>query len=74
LGRLAPLPSRKVLCAPESFGFEAIRQRGSHIVMRHPDGRTTVVPIHTGEDIGRGLLRKIIRDARLDVEEFLRHV
>jgi len=42
--------------------------------MRHPDGRTTVVPIHTGEDIGRGLLRKIIRDARLDVEEFLRHV
>ena len=42
--------------------------------MRHPDARTTVVPIHTGEDIGRGLLRKIIRDARLDVEEFLRHV
>ena len=74
MGRLAPLPSRKVLRAPESFGFEAIRQRGSHIVMRHPDGRTTVVPIHTGEDIGRGLLRKIIRDARLDAEEFLRHV
>ena len=74
MGRLARLPSRKVLHAPESFGFEAIRQRGSHIVMRHPDGRTTVVPIHTGEDIGRGLLRKIIRDARLDVEEFLRHV
>jgi len=44
------------------------------MLMRHPDGRTTVVPVHPGEDIGRGLLRKIIRDARVDIEEFLRYV
>lgn len=41
--------------------------------LRHPDGRATVVPVHPGEDIGRGLLRKIIRDAGVDVEEFLKH-
>ncbi len=42
--------------------------------MEHPDGRTTVVPIHPGEDIGRGLLRKIIRDAQVDEDEFLASV
>lgn len=74
MSRLAPLSPRKVLRALEALGFRAVRQRGSHVVMRHLDGRTTVVPVHSGEDIGRGLLRKIIRDARVDVEEFLRHV
>lgn len=72
--RLNPLPARKVRRALETLGFQAIRQKGSHVVMRHPDGRTTVVPVHPGEDIGRGLLRKIIKDARVDAEEFLRHV
>jgi len=42
--------------------------------MQHPDGRTTVVPIHPGEDIGRGLFRKIIRDAHVDEDEFLEPV
>jgi predicted RNA binding protein YcfA (HicA-like mRNA interferase family) len=42
--------------------------------MQHPDGRTTVVPIHPGEDIGRGLLRKVIRDAQVDEDEFLESV
>ena len=39
--------------------------------LRHQDGRTTVVPYHKGEDIGIGLLRKIMRDACLNREEFL---
>jgi predicted RNA binding protein YcfA (HicA-like mRNA interferase family) len=40
--------------------------------LKHPDGRVTVVPVHKGEDIGKGLLRKIIKDARLSREEFLK--
>lgn len=51
-----------------------LRQKGGHIFMRHPDGRTTVVAYHKKEDIGRGLLRKIIRDAKMSVEEFMRLV
>ena len=39
--------------------------------MRHLDGRSTMVPFHKGEDIGRWLLRKIIRDTKLTVKEFL---
>jgi predicted RNA binding protein YcfA (HicA-like mRNA interferase family) len=38
--------------------------------MKHPDGRATAVPIHTGEIIGPGLLRAILRDAKLSAEEF----
>jgi predicted RNA binding protein YcfA (HicA-like mRNA interferase family) len=38
--------------------------------MRHPDGRTTVVPIHAGETGGPGLMGKILRDCGLTREEF----
>ncbi len=35
------------------IGFAPQRQNGSHVFLKHPDGRTTVVPIHSGETIGR---------------------
>jgi predicted RNA binding protein YcfA (HicA-like mRNA interferase family) len=69
--KLGPLPARKVVRALEQFGFLPHHQRGGHLVLKHPDGRTTVVPVHPSEEIGPGLLRKIIRDAGVPVEEFL---
>jgi len=69
--RLIPVQARFVIKALEKIGFERKRQRGSHLFMEHPDGRCTVVPIHKGEDIGRGLLRKILNDVELDVATFL---
>lgn len=57
--------------ALQKAGFDVVRRKGSHVLVRHPDGRTTVVPVHKGEDLGRGLLRKIIHDADLTKEEFL---
>ena len=50
-------------------GFEAVRVRGSHHFLRHVDGRATVVPVHSGETIGPGLLKKILRDCELSVDE-----
>lgn len=41
------------------------------MVMEHPDGRKTVVPVHAREDIGRGLLRSIIKDAGVEVGDFM---
>ena len=46
----------------ETLGFTVIRQRGSHVRMKSDDGRLTSVPVHSGEDIPKGLLRKIIRE------------
>lgn len=49
-----------------------MRQRGSHVILKHDDGRLTVIPVHRGEEIGRGLLSKIIKDTGLTKEEFLK--
>lgn len=65
------LKARDVMRVLHSIGFQEIRQSGSHIFFQHPDGRTTLVPRHNGEDIGRGLLRQILREAELTPEQFL---
>lgn len=56
------------------LGFSPIRQRGSHQFWRHPDGRTTLVPRHAGEDIGRGLLRQILREIKLSPGDLRRYL
>lgn len=71
MSRLPTLSARKVCHVLEKLGFEPIRQKGSHIFYRHSDGRSTVVPIHRGEDLGRGLLRSIIREIEISRDEFL---
>jgi predicted RNA binding protein YcfA (HicA-like mRNA interferase family) len=53
-----------------SMGFQAVRQKGSHIFYRHPDGRTTTVPNHRGRDIARPLIREILREIEMTPEEF----
>jgi len=54
------------------LGFRIVRRRGSHYVLKHEDGRVTVVPVHAGEKIGRGLLLKIAKDAKLSKEQFVK--
>ncbi len=70
--KLPILKAREVIKVLEKAGFQFLRQKGSHALYAHPDGRVTEVPLHRGEDIGRGLLRKIIRDMRISREEFLK--
>ncbi len=55
----------------EKIGFQAVRQKGSHVQMEHEDGRFVTIPVHAGKTIGRGLLRKILRDAELTTDEFI---
>jgi len=68
---LKPQPPQKVIKALSKLGFKIVRKHASHVVLKHPDGRSTVVPVHPGEDIGTGLLNKIIKDTGLTKEEFL---
>ncbi len=68
--RLPSLTGKQVIKALGKAGFEVFRQKGSHVYLKHPDGRATVVPVHKGESIGRGLLRGIIKDTELDKNEF----
>lgn len=52
-------------------GFAKDRQSGSHATFIHSDGRRTSVPIHR-KTIGKGLLKKILRDIKLSPEELRR--
>ncbi|HHT9117450.1 MAG TPA: type II toxin-antitoxin system HicA family toxin [Candidatus Hypogeohydataceae bacterium YC38] len=52
------------------LGFKAVRQKGSHVFYRHPDGRTTTVPNHPGRDLARPLIREILREIELTPEQF----
>ncbi len=54
----------------KSLGFEAVRQKGSHVFYRHEDGQTTTVPRHKGQDLARPLTRSILQDIELSVDEF----
>jgi len=67
-----PQISGKELCKIlERLGFQMIHGKGSHVRFKHPDGRRTVVPVHSGEKIGKGLLKEILKQAKLSREEFM---
>jgi len=74
MSRSPRLTGTEVIAALSLDGFTIVRIRGSHRVLRHPDGRHTVVPVHSGETVGPGLLSKILRDCQMSGEEFLRLV
>lgn len=73
--KLPMLNAREITKALKNLGFELKRQEGSHMFFEHQDGRTTIVPNHSGEDIDRGLLNKIIKhDLKISREEFLKNL
>lgn len=49
-------------------GFDQVSQRGSHVKLRHSDGRTAIIPLH--RELAPGTLRSILRQARLSPDEF----
>jgi predicted RNA binding protein YcfA (HicA-like mRNA interferase family) len=67
--RLPRITGLEFISALQRAGFSVVRVRGSHHFLRHADGRSTVVPAHSGENIGLGLAAKILRDCDLTAEE-----
>jgi predicted RNA binding protein YcfA (HicA-like mRNA interferase family) len=67
--KLVPIKPKKLVKILITLGFEKRDAEGSHVFFSHLDGRTTVIPIHTHE-ISRGLLRKILNDIQISVEEY----
>lgn len=68
--KLTPARPDEVVRVLERLGFIRIRQSGSHAIYHHPDGRWTTIPMRKGKDLGKGILRKILKDVELTVEEF----
>lgn len=63
------ITGQHLIKALKKLGFEIVRSKGSHHFLQHADGRSTVVPVHSGETIGRGLLAQIRRDCEISIEE-----
>jgi predicted RNA binding protein YcfA (HicA-like mRNA interferase family) len=61
---------RRLDRALKDMGFVQVRQKGSHVFYRHSDGRTTTAPNHPGRDIARPLLRTILREIEVTLEDF----
>ena len=64
-----PYKAREALSRLQKAGFVVKRQSGSHVVLRHADGRQTYVAMHSG-DIPTGTFRAILKQANLSEDDF----
>ena len=72
MSKLRRVSGREAIHALERLGFEQVRQRGSHAVLKKqtPDGAVgCVVPLH--RELAIGTLRGILRQAKATPEEFM---
>jgi predicted RNA binding protein YcfA (HicA-like mRNA interferase family) len=69
MSRNPRLTGAELSAALERAGFRVLRIKGSHHFLRHEDGRSTVVPVHSGETLGPGLLHRILRDCQLTADQ-----
>lgn len=68
MGRLPLVSGKELVKTFTKLGFTFLSQRGSHIKMRHPDGRTVIIPNH--KIIKKGTLKKgILNPLNISVEE-----
>jgi predicted RNA binding protein YcfA (HicA-like mRNA interferase family) len=75
MAKLPLMTAKELSKVLQKLGFALKRQQGSHMFFEHPDGKTTIVPNHPGEEIDRGLLTKIIKhDLQISRDEFMKHL
>lgn len=72
--RLPPLKAREVIKGLRALGFERVRQKGSHAIFHHEDCRRAPIPIHPAKTISRYLLSDILKQLKIDEEEFLQAI
>ena len=70
--KLPLLSGRQVLAALKRIGFQELHRKGSHVKMKHRDGRVIVFPYH--DEVDRFTLKGALRDAEVDLQEFLKNV
>jgi len=70
--RLPVVKANKLFKMLQKVGFVKFHQVGSHIQMKHPDGRRVTIPYHPNKEIRRGTLKGIITDLGMSVEDFIK--
>ena len=70
--KLPLLSGRQVLAALTRLSFVEVHRKGSHVKMKHEDGRVIVFPFH--DEVDRYTLRGALRDADIEIADFLNEV
>ena len=71
--KLPTVKSKDLVKILKSIGFLEHRQKStSHLMMKHIDGRRTIVPMHSNKDIPKGTLLAILKDIQITKEELVK--
>ncbi len=70
MSKLKLIDARRMEKLLIKLGFAKVRQKGSHAFYRHPDGRTTTVPHHKGRLLARPLIREILREVDISIDDY----
>ncbi|MFA5779137.1 MAG: type II toxin-antitoxin system HicA family toxin [Elusimicrobiota bacterium] len=72
--KLPRITARETSKIVEKFGFVIVRQSGSHKIYKNSEGRRLTIPYHSGKILHPKILKSIIVDCNLTVEEFLKYL
>lgn len=70
--KLPVVKARKLFTVLQKLGFYKYHQVGSHIQLKHPDGRRVTIPYHPNQEIRKGTLKGIITDINMTPEDFIK--
>jgi len=68
--KLPRVKAGKVIKVLEKLGFTLARQSGSHKIFKNSKGTRITVPYHSGKILHPKLLKSILKDIELSIEEF----
>lgn len=68
MGKLPIISGKNLLKILKSHGYKMIRQKGSHVFIEKDD-LSTIIPVHSNEDLGKGLLKSILNDLELTIDD-----
>lgn len=70
MSRITLISAKKMIQLIKTLGFEESRQKGSHILFKHKDGRSALVPYHGNKDLKRGTMISILKDIEITANEY----
>jgi predicted RNA binding protein YcfA (HicA-like mRNA interferase family) len=72
MGKLPVISAKKLVRILSKNGYTILRQKGGHAFLYSQEyNKGTTIPIHGGEDLGKGILKSILNDLELKVDELL---
>ena len=69
MSELPRITARQIISVIERYGFVCVRQSGSYKIYKNPQGKRTTVPFHAGKILHLKVLKNILKDADITIEQ-----